>query len=272
MGPGCGTAMLGGVGLGFANVVRRAAASASSPRPAPARRRRRACSTPRASACRRSSASAGATCPREVGGIMFRAGMRHARRRRRTPRRCCSSPSRRPARSCRRSRRDVPRQARGRRVRRLGGRRRAVRGPRHARGRARSPPRARSPRPTTELQRAVDGARERSAGRRLLGLYSGGSLAHEAVTILARSLGVAGRRPAAPRATPSSTSARRSTPRAARTRWSTSTCALELLAEAARDDDVGCVLLDVVLGHGSHPDPAGALAPALERGRARGGS
>jgi FdrA protein len=26
---------------------------------------------------------------------------------------------------------------------------------------------------------------------------------------------------------------------------------------------VACVLLDVVLGHGSHPDPAGGLAPAL---------
>jgi len=28
-------------------------------------------------------------------------------------------------------------------------------------------------------------------------------------------------------------------------------------------DDVGCVLLDVVLGHGAHADPAGELAPAL---------
>jgi FdrA protein len=26
----------------------------------------------------------------------------------------------------------------------------------------------------------------------------------------------------------------------------------------------GCVLLDVVLGHGSHPDPAGELAETLE--------
>jgi FdrA protein len=28
-------------------------------------------------------------------------------------------------------------------------------------------------------------------------------------------------------------------------------------------DDVGCLLLDVVIGHGAHPDPAGELAPAL---------
>jgi FdrA protein len=30
-------------------------------------------------------------------------------------------------------------------------------------------------------------------------------------------------------------------------------------------DDVGCVLLDLVIGHGSHSDPAGELAPALAR-------
>ena len=35
------------------------------------------------------------------------------------------------------------------------------------------------------------------------------------------------------------------------------------LREQAADPSVGCVLLDVVLGHGSHPDPAGGLAPAL---------
>ena len=50
-------------------------------------------------------------------------------------------------------------------------------------------------------------------GGRLLGLFSGGSLAYEAMTIL-------GARPRR-----SSTSARRSTRRAARTRWSTSRCA-----------------------------------------------
>jgi FdrA protein len=30
------------------------------------------------------------------------------------------------------------------------------------------------------------------------------------------------------------------------------------------DGDVGCVLLDVVIGHGSHPDPASELAPVLK--------
>ncbi|MBN2114872.1 MAG: FdrA family protein [Acidimicrobiia bacterium] len=38
---------------------------------------------------------------------------------------------------------------------------------------------------------------------------------------------------------------------------------LDFLAQAAADASVGVVLLDVVLGYGAHPDPAGALAPAV---------
>jgi FdrA protein len=38
---------------------------------------------------------------------------------------------------------------------------------------------------------------------------------------------------------------------------------LERLRAAAADPRVGVLLLDVVLGYGSHPDPAGALAPAV---------
>ncbi|NDL55603.1 FdrA family protein [Phytoactinopolyspora sp. XMNu-373] len=41
-----------------------------------------------------------------------------------------------------------------------------------------------------------------------------------------------------------------------------------LLAEAG-DPDCGVVLLDVVLGHGAHPDPASELAPAIEAARER---
>ncbi|MDX6647799.1 MAG: FdrA protein, partial [Miltoncostaeaceae bacterium] len=37
----------------------------------------------------------------------------------------------------------------------------------------------------------------------------------------------------------------------------------ERLADEARNPEVGVLLLDVVLGHASHPDPAGALVPAL---------
>jgi FdrA protein len=38
---------------------------------------------------------------------------------------------------------------------------------------------------------------------------------------------------------------------------------LDALAAAGTDPDVGVVLLDVVLGHGAHPDPAADLAPAI---------
>src|SRR3954452_3978011 len=41
---------------------------------------------------------------------------------------------------------------------------------------------------------------------------------------------------------------------------------LGFLQEAADDDDVGCVLLGVVLGHGGHLDPASGLADAVRAG------
>jgi FdrA protein len=37
----------------------------------------------------------------------------------------------------------------------------------------------------------------------------------------------------------------------------------EAIREQAEDAEVGVILLDVVLGHASHPDPAGALAPVI---------
>jgi FdrA protein len=41
------------------------------------------------------------------------------------------------------------------------------------------------------------------------------------------------------------------------------TLRLEHLESAANDPGVGVLLLDVVLGYGAHPDPAGALAEAI---------
>ena len=41
------------------------------------------------------------------------------------------------------------------------------------------------------------------------------------------------------------------------------------LEQEAGDPEVAVILLDVVLGHGAHPDPAGELAPAIARARAR---
>ena len=44
---------------------------------------------------------------------------------------------------------------------------------------------------------------------------------------------------------------------------------LRLLRQEAADPQVSLILLDVVLGEGSHADPAGELAPAIEEARAR---
>jgi FdrA protein len=46
---------------------------------------------------------------------------------------------------------------------------------------------------------------------------------------------------------------------------------IEILRAQAREPDVAVVLLDVVLGHGSHADPAGELAPVLAEVMADGG-
>ena len=40
---------------------------------------------------------------------------------------------------------------------------------------------------------------------------------------------------------------------------------VEMLERLVEDPTVAVVLLDVVLGHGSHPDPAGVLAPVIAR-------
>jgi FdrA protein len=42
------------------------------------------------------------------------------------------------------------------------------------------------------------------------------------------------------------------------------------IAATARDPRVGVLLLDVVLGYGAHPDPAGALLPSLAEARSAG--
>jgi FdrA protein len=44
---------------------------------------------------------------------------------------------------------------------------------------------------------------------------------------------------------------------------------LDRLAAEAADPSCGVLLIDVVLGYGSHPDPAGVLVPALRAARER---
>ena len=102
---------------------------------------------------------------------------------------------------------------------------------------------------------------ERSGGV-VLGLYSGGTLAHEAKAILEDVLGPGGGDRVVDLGADEYTRGRPHPmvdpgPR------------VERLEEAAEDDSVGCVLIDVVLGYAGHADPAGALAPAVERAAAR---
>jgi FdrA protein len=104
----------------------------------------------------------------------------------------------------------------------------------------------------------VGSAAPRSGGRQLRGLFVGGTMASEAKIIASSLLGplesgghtfvdfgddayTTGR--AHPMIDP--------------------TLRLEHLARAAADPETGVLLLDVVLGHGAEPDPAALLAPAL---------
>src|SRR6185437_13167058 len=93
---------------------------------------------------------------------------------------------------------------------------------------------------------------------RVLGLYTGGTLAGEAKVLLGRAglvaevIDLGDDRYTAGRPHPMIDPAAR----AAR------------IVNAATDPTVGVVLLDVVLGHGAHPDPAAAVAAAVQETRA----
>jgi FdrA protein len=95
---------------------------------------------------------------------------------------------------------------------------------------------------------AADPDSPRGPGGKVLGLFSGGSLAHEAQTVLGQGhtiLDLGEEEYTQGRPHPMVDLGVR----------------LDMLRDVS--DDVGCVLLDVVLGHGAHPDPASELAPAL---------
>ncbi len=128
----------------------------------------------------------------------------------------------------------------------------------------------------SELERRVDERRGDTAGRPLLGLFSGGSLAHEAQTILEPALGPLAGNVAHGDTDASSGHALFDLGEAEYTQGRPHPMVdLELrsamLAQAASERRVGCVLLDVVLGYGGHPDPAGDLADAI-RGAAENAS
>lgn len=264
MGPGCGTAMLGGVGLGFMNVVRRGnvgivAAAGTGAQEA---------------ACLLDAAGTGVSqvigvggrdLSADVGGIMFRQGMRMLADDPETETLLLVSKPPSP---------EV--------VQTLG---EAV------------PPGVRvvaafvgwegGPAPFEVHATLEDGANAAARGtapaapempatpqwtgargKHLLGLYSGGSLAHEALTILEPRMAVAGNvshHPAPPGGHTVLDLGEEEYTRGRPHPMVDLTVRLDMLAEAEGDPDLGCVLLDVVLGHGAHPDPASELAPALGR-------
>jgi FdrA protein len=102
------------------------------------------------------------------------------------------------------------------------------------------------------------------------GLYVGGTLAHEAALILEPFLG-----PVATTLTPGS-AGRHSVVDLGSDEFTLgrahpmldSSLRVQAIHQAAREDDVGVLLLDVVLGHGAAADPAGDVAPAIEAARA----
>lgn len=114
------------------------------------------------------------------------------------------------------------------------------------------------------LEREVDARAFAARGRRILGLYSGGSLAHEAVTILESRLGPVGGNVGHGDGEHVVLDLGEEEYTQGRPHPMVDlTLRCEKLAEAAADERIGCVLLDLVLGHGAHPDPAPELVAAL---------
>jgi FdrA protein len=139
-----------------------------------------------------------------------------------------------------------------------------------------------APDTTVTLGPSVEQARRRlSPGRSLVrGLFSGGTLCYESLVILARTIG----------------EVRSNTP--INKQWGLpapdgshqcldlgeeeytkgrphpmidAEARIELLREHGEDPQVAAIILDVVLGYGANPDPAGILAPVCESVMAGGG-
>jgi FdrA protein len=264
MGPECGTAMLSGAGLGFANVVRRGSIGIVAAAGTGAQE----------AACLVHAAGAGVShivgvggrdLSEEVGAVMFRQGIALLAGDRQTDTLLLVAKEPRAA-ILDALAAAVPEGVRA--VAAFVGMDGTV-GPVdvHPTLEAAALAATGSPAPdVSRLEASADAARERCAGRRVLGLFSGGSLAHEAAVVLGGELGEVADDPRAvdgdghvvvDLGTEEFTQGRPHPMVDLRLRR-------ELLQRAAGDGRTGCVLLDVVCGHGSHSDPAGELAGAIE--------
>jgi len=268
MGPECGTAMLGGIGLGFANVVRSGSVGIVAAAGTGAQE----------SACLLDAAGVGVShivgvggrdLTADVGALMFRAGMHMVAADGGTDTLLLVSKSPTAA-GVDAIAGDLPDGVRI--VAAFVGREDApapfeVHPTFEAAAAAAA---GTSPPDVADLELAVDAREGVASGRRLLGLFSGGSLAHEAVTLLEPGLGpIAGNAGHGP-ARPDGGHALFDLGEAEYTQGRPHPMVdLDvrngMLERAAGDERVGCVLLDVVLGFASHPDPAGGLADAIRR-------
>jgi succinyl-CoA synthetase alpha subunit len=128
--------------------------------------------------------------------------------------------------------------------------------------------------PSPAEQKENDSLAEAANSRYLRGLYSGGTLAYEAQLILQNYL------PAVYSNTPLKKEYRLDNPQASQEHtildlgedeftvgrphpMLDQSLRLERFAHEAADPEVAIILVDVVLGHGAHHDPAGELAPAI---------
>jgi FdrA protein len=271
MGPECGTAMLGGVGLGFANVVRPGSVGIVAAAGTGAQE----------SACLLDAAGVGVShivgvggrdLSAEVGALMFRAGMHMVAADPGTDTLLLVSKSPTPS-GVEAIAADLPTGVRivAAFVGWDGGPAPFEVHPTLEAGAAAAA--GTQPADVAALELAVDARGGISSGRSLLGLYSGGSLAHEAVTLLEPHLGPIAGNAGHRAAHADGGHALFDLGEAEYTRGRPHPMVdldvrIGMLERAAEDERVGCVLLDVVLGFASHPDPAGGLACAIRRAAA----
>jgi FdrA protein len=266
MGPECGTAMLGGVGLGFANVVR----------PGPVGIIAAAGTGAQESACLLDAAGAGVShiigvggrdLSHDIGGIMFREGIRLLAEDDATD--TLLLVSKPPSPDAVQSLAEVV-PADVRVVAAFvgwadGGAAFEV----HPTLEAGAAAAAGADAPDfSALAEDVDRRRETVRPGALLGLFSGGSLAHEAVTILEPGLGPLAGNVGSAREHGGDGHTVLDLGESEYTQGRPHPMVdlgsrLERLEHAAGDEQIGCVLLDVVLGYCGHPDPAGGLADVL---------
>ena len=129
---------------------------------------------------------------------------------------------------------------------------------------------------------SVQEARHRLAARRTLvrGLFSGGTLCYESLVILGRVLGEVRSNtpinkawgvPAPPGSHQCLDLGEEEYTRGRPHPMIDAEARLDLLREHGADPQVAAIILDVVLGYGANPDPAGVLAPACEAVMSGGG-